>query len=66
MKLTAQDLFRFGIIDGIITEPQGGAHNDFGFVMQSVKTLLEKDLQKLSEIPIETLLEQRYQKYRKI
>jgi acetyl-CoA carboxylase carboxyl transferase subunit alpha len=66
MKLTAQDLLRFGIIDGIITEPQGGAHNDFGFIMQSVKALLENDLQELSKIPMETLLEQRYQKYRKI
>jgi acetyl-CoA carboxylase carboxyl transferase subunit alpha len=28
MKITAQDLLRFGIIDGIVTEPTGGAHRD--------------------------------------
>lgn len=66
MKLTAQDLFRFGIIDGIIPEPPGGAHNDFDFVMQSVNTLLEKDIQDLGKLSADTLLEQRYQKYREM
>jgi acetyl-CoA carboxylase carboxyl transferase subunit alpha len=28
MKITAQDLLKFGIIDGIVTEPLGGAHRD--------------------------------------
>lgn len=66
MKLTAQDLLAFGIIDGIIPEPQGGAHNDFESVTQDVKTIFEADLQEMMQTPIDVLLEQRYQKFRKI
>ena len=36
MKITAQDLLRFGIIDGVVAEPPGGAHRDPGFAMQAV------------------------------
>jgi acetyl-CoA carboxylase carboxyl transferase subunit alpha len=66
MKLTAQDLLSFGIIDGIIPEPQGGAHNDFELIMKNVKTVIEADLLTLLQVPMDTLLEDRYQKYRKI
>lgn len=64
MKLTAQDLQQFGIIDGIIPEPPGGAHSDYDFVMEQVKAFLEKDLQTLCKLPVEELLELRYQKIR--
>lgn len=64
MKLTAQDLFQFGVIDGIIPEPQGGAHNDFDQMMANVKMALEADLDQLRKLPVEELLEQRYQKFR--
>lgn len=66
MKLTAQDLMQFGIIDGIIPEPKGGAHNDFELATQNVKDVIRKDLQRLMELPTEVLLEQRYQKFRQI
>ena len=66
MKLTAQDLYQFGIIDGIIQEPQGGAHNDFDFVMKNTKAVIEEDLKKLMELPTDELLEQRYQKFRRM
>ena len=66
MKLTAQDLLQFGIIDGIIPEPQGGAHNDFGLIAQNMKTVIEADLQDLMQMPMEEMLEKRYQKFRKI
>ncbi|HWT75738.1 MAG TPA: acetyl-CoA carboxylase carboxyltransferase subunit alpha [Mobilitalea sp.] len=66
MKLTAQDLLQFGIIDGIIPEPQGGAHNDYNLMAQSIKTVLEADLQNLMEMPVDDLLEKRYQKFRKM
>jgi len=66
MKLTAQDLLSFGIIDGIIPEPQGGAHNDFQTMAQNVKTVIEADLQEMLKVPMDILLESRYQKYRKI
>lgn len=66
MKLTAQDLFQFGIVDGIIKEPEGGAHNDVEQMAGNVKTMIEKDLKELMQLPIETLLEQRYEKFRKM
>ena len=66
MKLTAQDLFQYGIIDGIIPEPKGGAHNDYELMAQNIKSVLEADLKKLRELPTEELLEQRYQKFRKL
>ncbi len=66
MKLTAQDLLQFGIIDGIIPEPQGGAHNDFNMMAQNIKTVIEADLQDLMQMPIEEMLEKRYHKFRKM
>lgn len=66
MKLTAQDLLQFGIIDGIIPEPQGGAHNDFDLMAQNMKTVIEADLQDLMQMPMEEMLEKRYHKFRKM
>lgn len=65
MKLTAQDLKQFGIIDGIIPEPTGGAHNDADLIALNVKSIIEQDLQKLLELSMDSLLDQRYQKFRK-
>lgn len=66
MKLTAQDLLRFSIIDGIIPEPAGGAHNDYNQSALNIKGIIEQDLQNLMELPVEELLEKRYQKYRRM
>lgn len=66
MKLTAQDLLHFDVIDGIIPEPTGGAHNDFNQMAKNIKAILEADLQDLMEKPIEELLDKRYQKFRKM
>lgn len=66
MKLTAQDLLHFGIVDGIIPEPAGGAHNDFELTAQNLKTVIEADLKILMQQPVDTLLENRYDKFRKM
>ena len=66
MKLTAQNLRDYGIIDGIIPEPKGGAHNDFDMIMKNVNEVIEKDLTELVDKPIDILLEQRYAKFRNI
>ena len=44
MKITAQDLLRFGIIDGIIAEPPGGAHRDPQAMIRSAGDAIEKAL----------------------
>lgn len=66
MKLTAQDLLQFGIIDGIIDEPQGGAHNDCDQVAKNLSLVIERELQNLLQLPTEELLEKRYMKFREI
>ena len=64
MKLTAQDLLRFGLIDGIIPEPKGGAHNDYDLTAQNIKKVIEADLLELTQMDTNELLEKRYQKFR--
>jgi len=66
MKLTAQDLLEFGIIDGIIAEPAGGAHNDYNQMADNIRQVLERDLKVLMNTPVTELLDRRYRKFRKI
>ena len=64
LKMTARDLFRFGIIDHIIQEPLGGAHRDHRDMANRLKSYLLRYLRELRGIPLDDLLEQRYQKFR--
>lgn len=66
MKLTAQDLLQFGIIDGIIPEPKGGAHNDYDQMAQNIKNIITEDLEMLMHMNTDDMLEKRYQKFRKM
>ncbi|MGP0063347.1 MAG: acetyl-CoA carboxylase carboxyltransferase subunit alpha [Isosphaeraceae bacterium] len=66
LKMTSRDLLRFGIIDEIIHEPLGGAHRDHREAAASIKTFLIRALRELKDLPIDELLERRYQKFRKI
>lgn len=66
LKLTAQDLIKFNIIDEIIPEPPGGAHTDILKTMSLVKEAIERNLGIILNKDIDTLLEERYQKIRKI
>ncbi|WP_395717406.1 acetyl-CoA carboxylase carboxyltransferase subunit alpha [Prosthecobacter sp.] len=64
LKLSAQDLSKLGIIDGVIPEPLGGAHNDPAAAAVSLKDALLSTLTELGKVPTAKLLEQRYQKFR--
>ena len=64
LKMTARDLFKFGIIDHIIQEPLGGAHRDHRDMANRLKSYLLRYLRELRGIPLDDLLEQRYQKFR--
>src|SRR5207244_2991791 len=66
LKLTARDLYRLGVIDRIIPEPLGGAHRDHREMGNTLKTWLLRDLRDLRPLPVEELLEQRYQKFRRM
>ncbi len=66
MKITAQDLAALHITDGIIAEPEGGAHLDAPVVLAAVGEALRAQLAELCQLDTKTLLDQRYAKYRAI
>jgi acetyl-CoA carboxylase carboxyl transferase subunit alpha len=66
MKITAQDLINFGIIDRIIKEPLGGAHTNVDEMAINIKRNLEESINRLTMEPIDALLTKRYYKFRKI
>ncbi len=66
LKLTAQDLLNFKIIDGIIPEPHGGAHRDPEETARSVAEYLASALDELKGKTAAKLLEERYRRFRRI
>ena len=66
LKLTAPNLLRFGVIDEIIPEPPGGNHQDWDEAATQLKRYLLKHLSILRDLDLQDLLEQRYQRFRKI
>lgn len=64
LKLSAQDLSKLGIIDGIVPEPAGGAHNDHEAAAGALKLAVNDALKELKTLPTDTLLDKRYQKFR--
>lgn len=66
LKITAADLHRFGIIDEIVKEPLGGAHQDVEAMAKALKEALVRSLQDLKKISTDDLVHNRYSKYRKI
>ena len=64
LKLTATELSDLGIVDEIIAEPLGGAHKNPRLTIYRVGRALKHNLDTLTSITIDKLLEQRYQKYR--
>jgi len=63
MKITAQDLLKFGIIDLIVTEPPGGAHRDPAAAIGAVGEALEKELVDLANLSREQLKQARAEKF---
>ena len=66
MRLTADDLIEFGVIDDIIKEPAGGAHKDISLMSRNIKDYLTKTIEELKKIEINELLDTRYGKIRNI
>jgi acetyl-CoA carboxylase carboxyl transferase subunit alpha len=64
LKLSAPDLKELGIVDGIVPEPIGGAHHDHFAAASALKDAILSALDELSELPMDTLLQQRYEKFR--
>ena len=66
LKITAPDLMKFGIVDGAIKEPVGGAHKDYDFVCGQMKSAIVNSIEELSKISGKELKHQRYEKFRKM
>ncbi|SHE76000.1 acetyl-CoA carboxylase carboxyl transferase subunit alpha [Seinonella peptonophila] len=66
LKITAQDLYRFGIADEIVAEPKGGAQKNPEEQANLIKESILRHLSELQKMTPEALLEDRYQKYAQI
>ncbi|MBI5150560.1 MAG: acetyl-CoA carboxylase carboxyltransferase subunit alpha [Candidatus Omnitrophica bacterium] len=66
LKITAENLREFGVVDQIIPEPLGGAHHDPDKTAAHLKETVLKYIKELSSLPVPELLEQRYNKFRRI
>lgn len=66
LKLTAQDIFDLGVIDGIVPEPSGGAHRDPGAAAREVDLALRDALAEVRGVALDVLVAGRYEKYRRM
>ncbi|MEO0328453.1 MAG: acetyl-CoA carboxylase carboxyltransferase subunit alpha [Pseudomonadota bacterium] len=63
MKITAQDLEKMGIVDGIIPEPLGGAHRDKSSAIYAARNRISGALKEMAEFSGDTLRSQRQEKF---
>jgi acetyl-CoA carboxylase carboxyl transferase subunit alpha len=66
LKLTAPDLLALGVIDEIVKEPVGGAHTNPGEAVHLLDASLSRALSEAAALGVDTRLEQRYQKFRRM
>lgn len=66
LKLTAADLKELGVVDGIVSEPQGGAHHNHAAAAEMLRKSIVAALDELAKVPTSKLLEARYDKFRKV
>lgn len=63
LKITSNDLMEFKVVDEVIPEPLGGAHQDWVAAAGNVKEAILKNLQQLETIPVNELVNQRIEKF---
>ena len=66
LKLTARDLQELKLVDDVIPEPLGGAHQNHDAAIANLRKAVVHHLDELTKIPIEELLERRYDKFRRM
>ncbi|MER3451052.1 MAG: acetyl-CoA carboxylase carboxyl transferase subunit alpha [Thermus sp.] len=66
LRLTAQDLLAFGVVDRVIPEPLGGAHKDPAATYQALKEALLETLSELIPLSPEALYQDRYRRFRRL
>ena len=66
LKITAPDLLALGLIDAIVPEPSGGAHNDHDRATALVDQALSQALSELTPLSVDERLDRRYEKFRRM
>ena len=66
LKITAPDMVALGLVDGIIPEPPGGAHNDYETATALVDQALSAALAEVSALTVQERLDARYEKFRRM
>jgi len=66
LKITASDLLRLGVVEEIIAEPPGGAHQDPDATARALDEALKRSLAELDQLDGQQLVDQRYQRFRKL
>lgn len=66
LRLTGDDMLKFGLVDGVIPEPLGGAHWDYDEAAEILKNYLIPVIKELKQIPAEKRTEQRIEKFGKM
>jgi len=66
MRITARDLLGLGVIDDIVPEPAGGAHRNWEAAASSLRAALRAQLGALLVKPVDELVQQRYERFRRI
>jgi len=66
LRLTAQDNIKFGIVDSVINEPLGGAHRDHDEASALLGAWISDQFDELTAMDVDEMLEQRYQRFRKL
>ncbi len=66
LRITARDLMELGIVDGIVEEPVGGNHWNPSAMLETLREHIIGQITELVSIPMDELLEKRYEKYRRM
>lgn len=66
LKLSARDLLELKLIDEVVPEPMGGAHQDHAAAIANLREAVTRQLDEITKIPMDELLRQRYQKFRQM
>jgi len=63
LRLTAEDMTGFGLVDGIIKEPLGGAHTDLKWQAEQIKKVIKKSLNEIGKLSQEEMIARRIEKF---
>jgi acetyl-CoA carboxylase carboxyl transferase subunit alpha len=66
LRLTSDHMFKFGLVDGVVPEPLGGAHWDYNEAAQNLKTVLIDTLKELKQLDPQDRINERIKKFSKM